>query len=931
MPLHGTAVDSNLELKNKAIEWISNKTLAVSKYGLIEEWDTSNVTTMASLWSNKYSFNADLSAWDVSGVTSMFKIFNDARQFTSDLSAWDVSGVTDMQEMFNFALEFTSDLSTWDVSEVTSMFKMFFGAADFTSDLNAWDVSEVGSMRWMFRFAPKFSSILNAWDVSGVKDMHWMFYGASEFTSDLSAWDVSGVTNMGEMFSHASAFTCDMFPLWFTGEPCTTITTTPNTTTLPFQLTTLNHSSCSHSDGQCVRGYKITTGTAAGVTVGVLIIGGIVTLVIYRTQRARSVRTFADNPHWTVDPRRKIRNGLNVVCGSAAKVAVQIADVVRERAEARFVIEYRQLVTEDSMEAFQSTFRKLEVSRAEVSVGAELGRGQSGVVFAGVWDSTAIAIKTRQIADVADFVGADAAVEDEALLLEALLLNGLRHPAIVSLLAIVTKAAPILVCIELMENGDLREFLRDCRRKQASSQSASPTRKIHVPPQPRHAEITPCVMALMAAKLGSAMAFLEQHHIIHRDVAARNVLVGAAAIDVKLADLGAARSVHCMSEISNAGVYTATSDHTPARWMPLEALREAKFSHKSDVFAFGVLLWEILSMGKTPWGAFGVQDFTSALVRGERMLCPVLVESQAEERGEADGGADAKTDGSIAAHDLVHKIYAVAVRCWAENPEKRPHFHQLEAEFAIHEKVLVAVARQRGRTMSEAAKRQLQANHVDDDGYFRPTSSGDNSEGESAGAVQSFSRRPTLDVDGYVADESLSRRPTLDGDGYVADESLSRRPTLDGDGYVADERFGEMPALDVDGYIANKNETRRPTLRLNAAGDIEAADGALPTAGLIVDTQTAVVRDAKPRSGIAPRSDRKPSVYDGFGNGDGGGSASQNNPPLLQTKAAVETSFQPPVMHSPSEIICRADVKPSPNLGFDHTVGRLPLPDETRL
>jgi serine/threonine protein kinase len=65
--------------------------------------------------------------------------------------------------------------------------------------------------------------------------------------------------------------------------------------------------------------------------------------------------------------------------------------------------------------------------------------------------------------------------------------------------------------------------------------------------------------------------------------------VGATLADVKLGDLGAARNVKSKEEYT----YIATTDHMPARWLPLEAIRDAAFSHKSDVFSFGVLMWEV--------------------------------------------------------------------------------------------------------------------------------------------------------------------------------------------------------------------------------------------------------------------------------------------------------------------------------------------------
>jgi hypothetical protein len=156
------------------------------------------------------------------------------------------------------------------------------------------------------------------------------------------------------------------------------------------------------------------------------------------------------------------------------------------------------------------------------------------------------------------------------------------------------------------------------------------------------------------------------------------------------------------------------------------------------------------------------------------------------------------------------------------------------------------------------------------------------------------------------------------------------------DGYVGDESFSKRHPFDVDGPIANEYETRRQTLRLNAAGEIEAAlsrpaTAALSTARLSVDRKTAEGHAVKPRSGIAPRGDRKPSVYDGFGGGDDGSTASQKASPLPPTQAAAAKAFQPPATRDLSEITSRAEVKPSLNLGFDQSIGRLLLPDETRL
>jgi serine/threonine protein kinase/Ran GTPase-activating protein (RanGAP) involved in mRNA processing and transport len=435
----------------------------------------------------------------------------------------------------------------------------------------------------------------------------------------------------------------------------------------------------------------------------------------------------------------------------ASSVATKFLALARERAEVRFVLEYRQLVSAKSMPEFQLQLQQLEVPRSTVKLGTELGRGQSGIVFRGAFcdGGVGLAIKTRGGGGF-NVGGAAAAVADEALMLEAMLLNGLRHPGIVTLLAVVTSGTQVLICTELMQNGDLRAHLRRCRPRPpvmgamgagtgatVASTGATDTRTGATDTKAGATDtrtlpwvITTQAMIAMTAKLGSALGFIEQQGIIHRDIAARNVLVGKDASDVKLADLGAARNVHRTNELVCNGVYTATTEHTPARWMPLEALREAKFSHKSDVFAFGVLLWEILTFGQTPWGAFGVADFTHALAQGERLKFPSTFGA---------GKAEART---------AHIMYAVAMRCWNDSPAKRPHFHQLEAEFAIHHTVLattVAVSAPAGvPAVSEPARIQKDANAP-----------------RTEGREDIEQRVTVLDADGYVADPGFVQKQDL--------------------------------------------------------------------------------------------------------------------------------------------------------------------------
>ena len=224
-----------------------------------------------------------------------------------------------------------------------------------------------------------------------------------------------------------------------------------------------------------------------------------------------------------------------------------------------------------------------------------------------------------------------------------MLLVGLRHPSIVSVSAVIAAPSSVALCLPLMVNGDLKRHLIKCRPSAGAS---------------RRAVITMGGVTGMAAALADAMAFVEAHRIVHRDLAARNVLVDRAGA-VKLADLGAARAV-----ATTAGVYVATTEHNPVRWMAPEAMAEAQFSSKSDMWSFGVLLWEITALGETPHRLLANGEVMAAVAEGKRPAEMPLTPP---------------------------RLRKICERCWELKPTRRPTFAQVRDELAALNKAVMAM------------------------------------------------------------------------------------------------------------------------------------------------------------------------------------------------------------------------------------------------
>ncbi|XP_069045133.1 fibroblast growth factor receptor 2 isoform X6 [Lepisosteus oculatus] len=279
-----------------------------------------------------------------------------------------------------------------------------------------------------------------------------------------------------------------------------------------------------------------------------------------------------------------------------------------------------------------------EFSRDKLTLGKPLGEGCFGQVVM----AEALGIdkdKPKEALTVAVKMLKDDATEkdlsDLVSEMEMMKMIG-RHKNIINLLGACTQDGPLYVIVEYASKGNLREYLR-ARRPPGMEYSYDIAR---VPDE----QLTFKDLVSCTYQVARGMEYLASQKCIHRDLAARNVLVTENNV-MKIADFGLARDVH------NIDYYKKTTNgRLPVKWMAPEALFDRVYTHQSDVWSFGVLMWEIFTLGGSPYPGIPVEELFKLLKEGHRMDKP---------------------------GNCTNELYMMMKDCWHAISSQRPTFKQL--------------------------------------------------------------------------------------------------------------------------------------------------------------------------------------------------------------------------------------------------------------
>uniref|UniRef100_A0A671MN94 Receptor protein-tyrosine kinase n=1 Tax=Sinocyclocheilus anshuiensis TaxID=1608454 RepID=A0A671MN94_9TELE len=262
--------------------------------------------------------------------------------------------------------------------------------------------------------------------------------------------------------------------------------------------------------------------------------------------------------------------------------------------------------------------KETELKRVKI-----LGTGAFGTVYKGVWVPEGETVKIPvAIKILNESTGPKANVE---FMDEALIMASMEHPHLVHLLG-VCLSPTIQLVTQLMPHGCLLDYVHEHQENIGSQ-----------------------LLLNWCVQIAKGMMYLEERRLVHRDLAARNVLVKCPN-HIKITDFGLARLLE-----TNEKEYSADGGKMPIKWMALECIHYRKFTHQSDVWSYGVTIWELMTFGGKPYDGIPTREIPDILEKGERLPQPPI---------------------------CTIDVYMVMVKCWMIDADSRPRFKELAAEFS---------------------------------------------------------------------------------------------------------------------------------------------------------------------------------------------------------------------------------------------------------
>ncbi|KAM9742582.1 ephrin type-A receptor 5 isoform 5-T5 [Dama dama] len=272
---------------------------------------------------------------------------------------------------------------------------------------------------------------------------------------------------------------------------------------------------------------------------------------------------------------------------------------------------------EDPNQAVHEFAKEIEASC--ITIERVIGAGEFGEVCSGRLKlpgkrELPVAIKTLKVGYTEkqrrDFLG------------EASIMGQFDHPNIIHLEGVVTKSKPVMIVTEYMENGSLDTFLKK-----------------------NDGQFTVIQLVGMLRGIAAGMKYLSDMGYVHRDLAARNILINSNLV-CKVSDFGLSRVL----EDDPEAAYTTRGGKIPIRWTAPEAIAFRKFTSASDVWSYGIVMWEVVSYGERPYWEMTNQDVIKAVEEGYRLPSPM---------------------------DCPAALYQLMLDCWQKDRNSRPKFEEI--------------------------------------------------------------------------------------------------------------------------------------------------------------------------------------------------------------------------------------------------------------